>query len=94
MEFEVKHDLDSQKFFVLVDGKEAYLRYIVGNDNTINMIKTYVPPELRNKGIAAAVVLKGMQYARENNLNVIPTCSYVETFIHRHGEFEDLVKEF
>jgi predicted GNAT family acetyltransferase len=94
MEFEVKHDFDNQKFFVLVDGKEAYLRYILGNDNTMNMIKTYVPPELRNNGIAAAVVLKGMQYARENNLNVIPSCSYVGTFIRRHTEFRDLILEF
>ena len=94
MDLEVEHDLNNQKFFVLVEGKEAYLRYILGKDGTMNMIKTYVPPELRNKGIAAAVVLKGMQYARENNLSVIPSCSYVDTFIRRHAEFRNLILEF
>ncbi len=91
MDLEVKHDIQNQKFFILVEGREAYLRYIIGDNNSMNMIKTYVPPDLRNKGIAAKVVLKGMQYARENNLNVIPTCSYVETFLKRHKEFRDLV---
>jgi len=91
MDLEVNHDAQNQKFFILIEGKEAYLRYIIGNNNSMNMIKTYVPPELRNKGIAAEVVLKGMHYARENNLNVIPTCSYVETFLKRHKEFRDLV---
>ena len=92
MDLEVKHDVQNQKFFILIEGKEAYLRYIISDNNSMNMIKTYVPPELRNKGIAAEVVLKGMQYARENNLTVIPSCSYVDTFLKRHKEYKDLVR--
>ncbi len=92
MDLEVKHDVQNQKFFILIEGKEAYLRYIISDNNSMNMIKTYVPPELRNKGIAAEVVLKAMQYARENNLKVIPSCSYVDTFLKRHKEYKDLVR--
>ena len=94
MNGEVKHDLNGQKFYMIFDEKEAYLRYLMNDNNVMNMIKTYVPPELRGRKIADAIVLKAMEYARENNLKIIPTCSYIETFIRRHEEFENLVKEF
>ena len=93
MNFEAKHDSENQKFYAKIDGKEAYLRYLIIDGNTMDMIKTYVPPELRGKGIAGIVVKAGMIYAKENNFKIIPTCSYVETFIERHKEFKDLVAE-
>ena len=92
MEDEILHDKEENKFYKIVNGKEAYLRYIMLDNKTIDMIKTYVPPELRGQGLAAEVVFAGMNFAKENNLNVIPTCSYVETFIERHKEYQSLVK--
>ncbi|MCL5027640.1 MAG: N-acetyltransferase [Bacteroidetes bacterium] len=93
MEDEIVHDKEENKFYKIVNGKEAYLRYIMLDEKTIDMIKTYVPPELRGQGIAAEVVLAGLLYAKENGLSIIPTCSYVETYIERHQEFKELVAE-
>ncbi len=91
MKLEVKHDETANKFFAEVNGKEAYLRYLFIGKGTMNMIKTYVPPELRGQGIAAEVVHAGLEYAKEKGYNVIPSCSYVETYIERHKEYETLL---
>ncbi len=93
MEDEIIHDRDNNKFLKIINGKEAYLRYLMQDEKTMNMIKTYVPPELRGKGIAAEVVHSGLLYAKENGFKIIPTCSYVETFIERHQEYKELVAE-
>lgn len=89
---EIQHDLTNQRFFTIVEGKEAYLQYLIVDKNVLNYYKTYVPNELRGKGIAGKIVEAAMNYARENNLKIIPTCSYVDTFIERHKNFEDLIK--
>lgn len=51
---------------------------------------TVVPHELRGQGIAAALVLAGLQWARERGLKVVPQCSYVHTYLQRHPEWQDL----
>ncbi len=89
---EIQHDIANQRFFTIVEGKEAYLQYLIVDKNVLNYYKTYVPNELRGKGIAGKIVEAAMNYARENNLKIIPTCSYVDTFIERHKNFEDLIK--
>lgn len=89
---EIQHDITNQRFFTIVEGKEAYLQYLMVDKKVLNYYKTYVPNELRGKGIAGKIVEAALNYARENNLKIIPTCSYVDTFIERHKNFEDLIK--
>ena len=91
MDLEIKHNETDNKFYTVVDGSEAYLRYLMVNDNTMDMLKTYVPNELRDKGIAGEIVRTGLNFAVEKKLKIIPTCSYVATFIKRHKEFEHLL---
>jgi len=91
MNVEIKHDKQNNIFFALVNGKEAYLRYLITVNGEMNMIKTYVPPELRGHGVAAEVVKAGLEYAKEKGYKVIPSCSYVEAYIERHKEYISLV---
>jgi predicted GNAT family acetyltransferase len=51
---------------------------------------TFVPPELRGRGIAEALVRTALEYAKAERLRVIPACSYVATFIRRHREYVQL----
>ncbi len=87
---EIIHDTDSQKFCVRIDGKEAYLYYRL-RENTMDFASTYVPNELRNKGLAAKIVEAGLEYARQHNYQVIPSCSYVDVYIRRHKKYQDLL---
>jgi len=89
---EILHDIQKQKFYVVVDGLESHLEY-VKMENVLNLIHTYVPDALRGKGIAGEVVKAALTYAEENELKIIPSCSYVSAYIQRHKEYEDLVAE-
>ena len=90
MNLEVKHDKNSERFVAEVERHEAYLSYNIFNDK-INLSSTFTPPELRGKGIARIVVEYAFNYAKENNLRVIPTCSYVQAFVERNDNYKDLL---
>jgi predicted GNAT family acetyltransferase len=90
MDIDVKHDKVNERFVVIIDGHEVYLSYSLFADK-IDLSFVYTPPELRNKGIAAIVVEYALNYAKENNLKVIPSCSYVQAFVKRNDNFNDLL---
>jgi predicted GNAT family acetyltransferase len=87
---EIVHDQESQKFFIKINGKEAYLYYRL-RENVMDFASTYVPNELRGKGIAANIVEAGLNYARKNNYLIIPSCSYVAVFMRRNKQYQDLL---
>jgi predicted GNAT family acetyltransferase len=87
---EILHDIAKQKFYVIIDNLESHLEYI-RMDDVLNLIHTYVPIELRGKGIAAKLVEAALAYVKENNLKIIPSCSYVANYIERHKEYEKFV---
>ncbi len=91
MEYKVSHNKSASKFFTINEGKESVLEYIMVNSNTMNMIHTFVPVELRGRQIAASLVKAGLDFAEENNLKVIPSCSYVRTYINRNNKFKKLI---
>ncbi|HUX61849.1 MAG TPA: GNAT family N-acetyltransferase [Ignavibacteriaceae bacterium] len=90
---EIKHDKNNQRFFSIVDGRESYLQYLKIDNSTLDYYKTYVPNELRGKGIAGKIVESALNYALQNNLIIIPSCSYVDTFIERHPDYNKIVKK-
>jgi len=77
---EVIHDIEKQKFFVVIDGLESHLEY-VKVENVLNLNYTYVPSELRGKGIAGKIVKAALTYGKDNKLKIIPSCSYVADYI-------------
>ncbi len=87
---EIKHDLDNQKFSVIIDGLESHLEYIK-NNRVLNVTHTYVPSLLRGKGIAAKLVEAIIEYAKKNDFKIIPSCSYVKVYFDRHSENKGLL---
>lgn len=87
----ITHDPDDLRFYAEVEGEEAELTYSYPEPTVLDLDYTYVPPAGRNKGIADQLVKAGLNFARENNLKVIPSCPVVETFVKRHPEYKDIV---
>jgi uncharacterized protein len=87
---QVIHDIKKQKFYIVIDDLESHLEYVKTN-NVLNLNHTYVPSELRGKGIAGKIVKAALTYAEENNLKIIPACSYVTDYVQRHKEYEFLI---
>ena len=91
MEPEVIHEKENERFVIYVDGDEVFVEYTMEEDKEINLYHTFTHPALRGKGLAAQVVRAAFEFAKENNLKVIPTCSYVQAFIAKNDEYRELL---
>lgn len=90
MEYTIIHNKEAQRFEVEVEGFTASIEYVLA-DNTINILHTRVPHQVKGRGIAAALTKYVLEYATQNQLKVIPSCSYTNTYIKRHDEYKALL---
>ncbi|GMU94799.1 MULTISPECIES: GNAT family N-acetyltransferase [Ignavibacterium] len=86
---EVIHDKNNSRFVIRIDGEESFVEYSL-YENVMELYHTYTPPQLRGKGLAEKVVRTALEYAKQNNLKVVPSCSYVAVFLQRHPEYSEL----
>ena len=89
-EIEVRHNVAASRFEATVDGFLSVADYEL-RAGTMVMTHTFVPPELRGRGLAEKLVRAALEHARAHALRVVPACSYVAAFIQRHAEFQPLV---
>ena len=85
----VQHNPAENRFEAIVDGLLSVADYHIA-DGVITFTHTFVPPELRGRGIAEKLVRTALDYARREQLRVVPACSYVGTFIRRNREYVQL----
>lgn len=90
MEHIIIHNESAQKFETEVEEQKASIEYSL-RDNTIIILHTWVPRPIEGKGIAAALTKYALEYARQNGLRVIPSCSYTQAYVKRHKEYSDLL---
>ena len=83
----VAHDKKRRCF--TYDG--SYVQYEI-REGCLDLIHTYTPPKKRGQGLAAKVVSRAFQYAEENDMKIIPTCTYIPVFVQRNPEYEHLLK--
>ncbi len=81
----IRHDREDRRFVVTIDGAEAYLAYVPAADGSVDFRSTFSPPELRGRGVAAALVAEALSWARNEGLEVIPSCSYVRRYLERES---------
>ena len=86
----VRHDETQSRFVAEIDGHLAHADYVIEAGRMV-FTHTFVPPELRGRGVAEQLVRPALAHARARNLRVVPACSYVAAFIQRHAEFRDLL---
>ncbi len=86
----VRNNETNCRYETTVDGKLCIADYVI-EKGTVIFTHTFVPPELRGRGIAANLVRAALADARAKNLKVVPACSFVAKFIARHPEYRDLV---
>ena len=92
---DIQHDIERQRFVLLVEGSEAVLEYrlLAGSkatqitvtepsaSNGIDFTYTFVPPALRGGGIAEKLVRTGLSWARAQEYEIQASCWYVQRFI-------------
>lgn len=89
-EIVVRHNVAERRFEATVDGFLSVADYEREGDAVV-FTHTFVPPELRGRGIAEKLVRAALEWARAEKRRVVPACSYVEAFMRRHAEFQALL---
>ncbi|TDM39313.1 N-acetyltransferase [Macrococcoides goetzii] len=83
----------NNKFYIGDEAQpEAEITFKPSGQDTIAIDHTYTDPKLRGQGIAKALVLKVTDYAKANNLKIIPLCSYARIVMERDTELNELIK--
>ena len=86
---EVRLDREASRFETLTAAGKAVLKFAMAGD-TIDLQHTSVPHALEGGGYGSALARAALDYARTNQLKVIPTCTFVRAFMQRHKEYDDL----
>ena len=78
--------------FVIEEGNERLAEMDLGiAGNNLTVYHTEVSEKLKGKGVAAQLLSKMVEYAREHEQKVIPLCSYVQAQFKRHPEqYQDI----
>jgi len=90
---EVKLEPENHRFAVHFEGSTAVLDFKKVGEKVFDFRRTFVPPDLRGHGLAGKIVKTALGWAREQNVKIIPTCSYVKAYVDRHPDEQDLVAE-
>lgn len=83
MEYTIVHSPENCRFVIGLDGCEAYVEYII-NDNELVITHTIVPPAVEGRGLASALVASAYKYADENGLRRGAVCTYAKKWLEKH----------
>jgi len=84
---DVNHFKDMSEFRIEVSGHSpAYLRYTKNGESEVDLFTTVVPSSMEGKGVAKLLVRAAIDFARDSNLSVVPTCWYVDGYLKRHPQ--------
>ena len=87
---EVRHEESENRYVIDIDGMQAVADYEYVDEKQV-FTHTYVPPELRGRGLAEALVRTALDDAKKAGRKVVPACSYVGVFIDRHKQYKELL---
>jgi len=94
MTLSIQHDRTKHQFKAFVENELCYLDYSLTDDPKIwDYYHTFVPPSLRGLKIAQQLVIYALNYAKENDLKIIPSCQYVKRFVEKHAEYQSLISK-
>ena len=91
---EVQHKEISNKglFFIRDNGKRiGEMVYTRVNEHLIDIEHTEVAAEYIGKGLAQMLLAKAVEYARENQQKIIPTCAFAKSAFDRKPEIGDVL---
>ena len=93
---EIKHNKSERggEFVIEENGnRAAEMTYTNAGENKISIDHTFVEHDFRGEGIAKDLIAAGVNFARENDLKIIPLCPYAKTTIEKTPEFQDVLAD-
>ena len=78
-------------FYVEKDGKRLGEMTYRLDGSSMTITPTAVDESLQGRGVGRDLVARGVAFARENDLRVVPTCSYAKKVIDETEEYQDVL---
>jgi hypothetical protein len=91
MNIDTQHDEPGSSFFAVIDGQTARLDYGKLDGRVLDYRHTWVPESLRGRGIGARLVLDSLNWARDHDYRVMPSCPFVDAIARRHPEYDGII---
>lgn len=91
---EIQHiNNESKGFFkAMEDGKEAgRMTYSKAGESRFIIDHTEVNPEFNGKGVGKKMVLAAVEYARQNQLKILPLCPFAKSVFDKTEEIRDVL---
>ena len=82
------------KKFYMGDSEEnplAEITYVTSSENVITVDHTYVSEELGGQGIGKLLLKELIDWARKENIKIIPLCTYVKAQMEKNEEYHDMI---
>jgi predicted GNAT family acetyltransferase len=90
---DIKHEEHHRtgSFYVEEDGSRvAEMKYLV-KDGVMNIYHTEVDPKMQGQNIGFKLVQAGVNFARQGQLKVLPTCTFAKSVFERTKDFQDVL---
>ncbi|MGA9100598.1 GNAT family N-acetyltransferase [Aeromicrobium sp.] len=89
---EVVHIPENSRYEIHVDGEVAgYSEAKDRDDGVVLFSHTVVDDEYEGQGLASQLVAGALDDIRLRGRRIEVTCEYVEDFLEKHAEYQDLV---
>lgn len=81
------------KFYLGDDSErpDAALIFSLREGGIISIDSTFVSPALQGQGIGRRLIEKAVEYARRENMKIIPVCSYAKKILSEDEQYADIL---
>ena len=94
MQIQLERSGSKGTFFIEKDGKRlAEMTFTMAGDNLLIINHTEVNDALRGTGAGKKLVTEGVEYARKNNLKILPLCPFAKSVFDRTPAFADVLSK-
>ncbi|MEP0711443.1 GNAT family N-acetyltransferase [Algoriphagus sp.] len=93
-EIKIQHDFDGKRgsFFILEDSMRiAQMIYVTNGSKKMIIEHTEVDESMKGQGIGLKILRELVQFARKEEIKVIPLCPFAKAMFQKKGELQDVL---
>jgi predicted GNAT family acetyltransferase len=88
---EVRDNKERFRYEIVIDGKVAgFVQYNMRGGRLI-LVHTEIDDEYEGKGFGTKLAAGALDDIRRRGLQIVPVCPFIESYLQRHPEYDDLV---
>lgn len=92
MEIKQRENEKRGRFFVEIEGKKlALMTYSKAGPGKIIIDHTEVDESLKGQGVGYELVEAAVEYARENNIKIMPLCPFAAAVFKKREAYKDVL---